>query len=498
MRSESDWRALAAKAERRLASGQAGEACGLLRGADVDPTAPPAVLRLLATSLRRLNRGPEAAPVLERLTVLQPDSAVAEHNLAALLGDLGRFGESEGAARRALGKGGRAPETWLVLARALQGQIRLNEAEAAFRQALGVNPAFADAHRDLAQLIWMRDGDAGAALAGLDAALSAEPGNPALAALRATVQREVLGDREAYEGLAGWADAADAGVQMAAAAAAGGFDPVLALRHAERAERLAPGHGPIRLVRLSALIAAGRSDEALPGLDAWLVDAPHDQYALALQRTAWRITGDPRALKRADYEALVRAYDLEPPTGAPDREGWLAAVATGLRRMHPFRTHPFGQSVRFGAQSALDPRRAGDPEVDGLFEALRGPITRHVAHLARSDDPAGRRAGGGWDIAGAWSVRLTAGGRHSDHVHPEGWISSAAYIVLPEAAEDAPRGGWLRFGAARIGAFILEPEYWVEPRPGAVVLFPSYLWHGTEPFLTPGERLTVAFDVQPV
>jgi tetratricopeptide (TPR) repeat protein len=488
---------MAAEAERRLASGQAREALDLLRAADGDPAAPPAVLRLLATSLRLLNRGAEAVPVMERLAALQPDSSVAEHNLAAVLGDLGRFSDGERAARRALAKGGRAPETWLVLGRALQGQIRLDEAEAAFRQALRANPHFVDAHRDLAQLIWMRDGDAAAALAEVDGALSGAPGNLALAALRASIQREVLGDREAYEGLAAWADAADVGVQMTAAAAAGGFDPALALRHAERAERLAPGHGPIRLARLSALIAGQRADEALPGLDAFLIDHPWDQYALALQRTAWRMTGDPRALKRADYEALVRVYDLEPPAGTPDREAWLEAVAAGLRRMHPFQTHPFGQSVRFGAQSALDPRRAGDSDVDGLFEALRDPIIRHVAHMAGRGDPAGRRADAGWDIAGAWSVRLTAGGRHSDHVHPKGWISSAAYIALPETAEAAPRGGWLRFGAARIGAFALEPEYWVGPRPGAVVLFPSYLWHGTEPFQTRGERLTVAFDVQP-
>lgn len=497
MRSESDWRRLAADAERRLAAGQDQAARDLLCVADEDPAAPPAVLGLLAASLRRLNRGLEALPVLERLTALRPDSAVAEHNLAALLGDLGRFGDGEQAARRALAKGGRAPETWLVLARALQGQMRLDEAEAAFRQALRADPHFVDAHRDLAQLIWMRDGDAAAALAELNAALRAASGNLALAALRASVQREVLGDREAYDGLAAWTDLADVGVQMAAAAAAGGFDPALALRHAEWAERLAPGHGPIRLIRLSALIAAGRANEALPGLDAHLLDRPRDQYALALQRTAWRITGDPHALKTADYEALVRTYDLEPPPGTADRGAWLEAVAGGLRRLHPFQTHPFGQSVRFGAQSALDPRRAGDRDIDSLFEALRDPITRHVALVARSDDPAGRAAGTGWDIAGAWSVRLTAGGRHSDHVHPEGWISSAAYVALPEAAEATPRGGWLRFGAARIGAFALEPEYWIEPRPGAVVLFPSYLWHGTEPFQTRGQRLTVAFDVQP-
>jgi hypothetical protein len=30
-----------------------------------------------------------------------------------------------------------------------------------------------------------------------------------------------------------------------------------------------------------------------------------------------------------------------------------------------------------------------------------------------------------------------------------------------------------------------------------LVLFPSYLWHGTMPFETGGRRLTAAFDVVP-
>ena len=34
----------------------------------------------------------------------------------------------------------------------------------------------------------------------------------------------------------------------------------------------------------------------------------------------------------------------------------------------------------------------------------------------------------------------------------------------------------------------------IEPKPGRLVLFPSTMWHGTEPFAA-GERLTVAFDV---
>ncbi|HEV2043240.1 MAG TPA: putative 2OG-Fe(II) oxygenase [Sphingomicrobium sp.] len=45
----------------------------------------------------------------------------------------------------------------------------------------------------------------------------------------------------------------------------------------------------------------------------------------------------------------------------------------------------------------------------------------------------------------------------------------------------------------------LDARRVVEPRPGRLVLFPSYLWHGTIPFAAgAGDRLTAAFDFQPL
>ncbi|MDO9433097.1 MAG: tetratricopeptide repeat protein, partial [Phenylobacterium sp.] len=49
-----------------------------------------------------------------------------------------------------------APETRLVLARALQEQRRFDDAEQAFVSALDARPEYEEAHRELAQLVWMR------------------------------------------------------------------------------------------------------------------------------------------------------------------------------------------------------------------------------------------------------------------------------------------------------------------------------------------------------
>jgi hypothetical protein len=83
-------------------------------------------------------------------------------------------------------------------------------------------------------------------------------------------------------------------------------------------------------------------------------------------------------------------------------------------------------------------------------------------------------------------------------VHPLGWISSALYVGLPERTAGEPENaGWLTLGEPDEKLRLkLGPWREIEPKPGQLVLFPSWMWHGTVPFIE-GERLTVAFDVRP-
>ncbi|MDE2497476.1 MAG: hypothetical protein KGK35_06560, partial [Xanthomonadaceae bacterium] len=101
---------------------------------------------------------------------------------------------------------------------------------------------------------------------------------------------------------------------------------------------------------------------------------------------------------------------------------------------------------------------------------------------------------------GIWSVRLRPHGYHFNHYHPEGWLSSACYIQIPQTLGTHGGEGWLQFGEPAYPTMPpLPAEYFVRPAPGLLVLFPSWFWHGTVPFSgAPGEsRLTIAFDVVP-
>ncbi|QNP44253.1 hypothetical protein H9L15_07275 [Sphingomonas daechungensis] len=95
-------------------------------------------------------------------------------------------------------------------------------------------------------------------------------------------------------------------------------------------------------------------------------------------------------------------------------------------------------------------------------------------------------------------MRLRSHGHHSNHVHPLGWISSALYLALPERGhEERSDAGWFTLGQPdeKLG-IELEPWRKIQPKVGQLVLFPSWMWHGTVPF-EEGERMTVAFDVSP-
>ncbi|MBU3076260.1 putative 2OG-Fe(II) oxygenase [Sphingomonas quercus] len=453
-----------------------------------------------ARALKAAGRLDEALEVNRRAVAADPASGIAEHNLAATLGDLSRFAEAEEAASRAAAKGVDAPETWLVRARALQGLGRLDEAEAAFAAAIARRALYLDAQRDLAQLRWMRSADAATATAAIDQALATAPDTVELLLLKARVLG-CAGEETAAGALLAHALARQPGhapLHLAAAElAARAGDADAQLRHATAALRLTPASTDAARAAVEALLHAGRAAEAEQLALRVQAATPLDQAVLALLGTAWRLMGDPRHAALCDDARLVSTATIATPPGWPDREAYLADLANALRARHAWRTHPLEQSLRHGSQTQEDLTRSDDPAIRALFVALDPLIRAHIAALGKGTDPVRARATGDYRIVGAWSVLLRPGGFHVDHVHPQGWLSSAFYIALPEAVERGHEG-WLAFGRPGIPTRPpLAPTRFVRPEPGMLVLFPSYFWHGTEPFTGGQPRLTVAFDIVP-
>ncbi len=130
---------------------------------------------------------------------------------------------------------------------------------------------------------------------------------------------------------------------------------------------------------------------------------------------------------------------------------------------------------------------------------MAAPIAQYQAAMRRDPShPLFSRNTAAAKMVGCWSIRLQRGGYHVNHIHPQGWISSAYYVSVPaEVQDESLRSGWIKFGEPRFPMPGAAADRFVQPRPGRLVLFPSYLWHGTTPIQGDEPRLTAAFDAVP-
>lgn len=245
-----------------------------------------------------------------------------------------------------------------------------------------------------------------------------------------------------------------------------------------------------REVRGRLALRMGRADEAAALLDTLVTRNPSSVAGWAYLSLAWRLTGDDR------HDWLVGQPGLWGTTELGLDAAQLAALAAVLRRIHRTRAHPIGQSLRGGTQTRGRLFWRREPELAALATAIERAVGGFMARLPGEDarHPLLRHAHGALRLGGSWSVRLVDQGFHVSHIHPQGVLSSACYIVLPEAATPGMQEGWLEVGGAPAELQLgLDPLALIEPKPGRLALFPSYLFHGTRPF-PHGERLTVAFD----
>lgn len=451
-----------------------------------------------ANRLKSEGRWAEAIAAHEAITLAFPANAVAFHNLAATLGDAGRAVDAELAATHALRLGLDAPESWLVCARAVQAQGRFEEAKQLLREALKRRPLYLDALRDLAQLRWMCTASSEEAVRPVDTALVTVPDEPELILLKAQVLTAAA-DAAAALALLRRTSAAQPGharlAQALAYAALQTGEAAESLAAAQRAMALAPDESATHMAWIDALLVLGEWRQAEQAALAWQARSPLDQHVLARLATAWRMLNDSRYRQLYDYDGLVSVQQLATPPGWASLGDYLSELAAVLHAAHRYRTHPFQQSIRQGSQLPNVfqlPQRAAQ----ALAFAVDEPIRRHLTWLGPGGDPVRALNRGGYTVHGGWSIRMQAGGRHVNHVHSEGWISSACYVEAPSAL--AGQQGFLKLGEPGIPLDPLPPpERFVEPKLGRIVLFPSYMWHGTVPFAAAGVRMSVAFDLVP-
>ena len=454
-----------------------------------------------ADCLKHLGRMEEALALNQR--AVHAGATAAQLEVSATLRELGRYTEAEEAARQAFNLVGRPPGAVVVHGRALQSLGRASEAEAAYHEALRQNPLHDGAHEHLGDLLWGRTGTAGGALDILDQVLAQRPTSQLVQVKSRILSRAGLWE-EAYvllkEAVAHWPDDASLHTALARAAVHDGADPArvaLALAHSERADALAPDVPKVTAVLAETALAAGQPERSAELAGRLLRRWPQNQSLIALQSTAWRILGDARYRELNDYGRVVSSTVIDTPRGWPNLSAYLADLATALQKFHAVPVDSFGLTRKDGLETKQNLSTSDDTAVRAFFEAIKPPLDEHVARIGKGRDLLRRRNTGGHRIGAAWSVKTTPGGFHQNHLHSEGWLSSAFYVELPPAVEE-DRQGWIKFGQPGIPTHPrLEPDHFVKPDPGRFVLFPSYMWHGTLPYTGSGVRLVMSVDVVP-
>lgn len=466
------------------------------------PAASESISTLVAKAqaFKNSDRINNAIAAWKAIVAQDPDTLTYQHDLAAALGDAGRNQEAADVISVAIKRGLDHPESHLVHARACAGIHDHDRAQKAYLKVLSKRPDDAIAHRELAQLRWMRTGDVVKAEEALNNAIRHHPDLISLQILKAEIKGQT-GDPDAqYDFLKALIKSTGHHPQIchfAARAALACKDFPAALELATLAREKIQDQSDVTAVYITALLAMGDAKTALRVIESLRQHDPNNQYFIALQATAWRLCKDERYESLFDYKRMVLCAPLDTPTGWTTRDEYLNDLGQELTQAHCYLEHPFFLSVRHGSQiSSIT--KFDKPAMSAFAIAAHGPLQQYMEQLSPGYDPLRSRFTGTYELIDAWSVLLPKNGFHISHVHPAGWLSSACHIHPPAEDPENPKAGWLKFGEPGCATSPpLAAEHFVKPKAGHMVIFPSYMWHGTEPFSKGEARLTVAADFAP-
>ncbi len=499
-----------------------------------NPDFAPAIFELGAL-LHRTGRLDEAEKYIRRVLSLTPILPHADLALAAILVDAGRPAEAETASRKGLSAATEPrlkAQLYLQLAQALRRQRKDSEALAAldsaetidatlpglprhraetlqnldrFDEAVGIfeqeirrTPADPALHHDYNALLYQlgrseeflksygRGPKNRDLLLGKASFLIREKRHAEAHSLYATQQARDPDDRLAAIGVA------QSLTGMGRHAEAVALYESLLVRHRDDA-------GLFSIAAEPALLA-GDPQKAAWLCEQGLATAPTNPSCLAILSIASRVLEDGRDETINRYDTLVRSFDLEPPEGYSDMAIFNAELNEALDRLHPKSRELIDQSLRGGTQTPGHLFPTGLPLVVKLKQRIDEAVARYIVELGEDPrHPLLSRRAETFRYSGSWSSRLRDCGFHVNHIHPDGWISSCYYVSVPEAVKDeTAKQGWIKFGEPPFDAMLKHRiRRTIQPMPGRLVLFPSYMWHGTVPFHDRAPRTTIAFDVVP-
>ena len=251
-----------------------------------------------------------------------------------------------------------------------------------------------------------------------------------------------------------------------------------------------------------------------PLLPAWSVLEPTTENAIRVEQRcrellkehmavqlvadlliAFAIQGkDEKIMEWADPESQIVEIDLVDAQASPPVDLCrLRAEIMALPDLNWFDT--FRSSV--GAwRTDLRGQNTG-PALRELLVALETAIGPLSTQIRLPPMHPWSRSGTADSRIRAWVVLTWSDGYHKPHLHHKSWLSGSFYVTRPpELRADA---GQLVFGPPAELPKSLHPRWpvrRVDPTPGKLVLFPSYMSHATNPTNAEEPRICLAFNTK--
>ncbi|MCG8543833.1 MAG: tetratricopeptide repeat protein [Alphaproteobacteria bacterium] len=484
------------------AAGDFTEAAECYRAAlKIEPNARQC-LGNLGMALYQLGHLDDALTVTAQALAVAPDDPELHHNAGVIFQGLGRLDESIDSYRRAIQYDPCMLSTYASLASALYERGEQEEALQCCLRAVEFDPLCIEAHEVFRKLAW----DMGAQHRMYHSYLYACEHHPNSSEAYANLGAALVESQE-------WQDATTALRQSVA------LDPRNARAHSQLGcalcrtgnfdEAISAHLQAIDIDDSDALFyeelgnTRARGGDFIGAADAFLSAHqrnPRRSSALASLTIARNEMGDPSVADLVDYDAFVTTRVIDVPQGFETLAAFNRTLHEELLASHVERPEPIGQTMRGGTQNRDNLFRVPTGAVRCLRTEIERALTRYIESLeADPNHPFLRYVNKNFRFTGAWSTILYESGYDGSHIHNEGWLSGVYYVAAPEidAQASAAGEGCIQFGEPPrpFCSVRNRTARLIRPQPGLAVFFPSYYWHGVQPFRQEGLRHSVAFDV---
>lgn len=368
-------------------------------------------------------------------------------------------------------------------------------AQKAYTQALKRAPHNPTVHKALNELYWQSGQHqlfASSLITALESANNQQQLTECLAELYWNTSQYTLCEQCIQK--SGYADKSATLLALRGRLAATNNELNTAYKHLDDANKLTVNYDRI-CEQAKFAIQLGEFSTAQSLLEYVLQAQPNSQLALAWLSVVYQATDKEkhRALCNPNF---VLTTTLDTPNGYQNSEDFLKELESCLLTLHQGKQAPSEQTLVNGSQisggllnrdiEVITKARAQLlQDIEKCLNNLKlVPEHPFLAHLNKDKL-----------ITGSWSVKLTEQGFHVSHIHPAGWISVVLYINTPN---DDSNNGVIEFGRPPLAPpYDFPPFKTVKPKRGQIVIFPSYFWHGTQPFSASDNsyRMTLPLDI---